>query len=156
MATYLLLLEDVDSLGRSGDIVHVKPGYARNYLLPQKKALIATTHTRRLQARLQEQRAQRALVDKTESEALAQDLQDKLFVVEVKVDPDGNLYGSVGHSDILSLFANEGITLERKNIALSHSIKSLGVHTVALRLKESVAASVKIKVVAEGHKDSQE
>lgn len=156
MTTYLLLLEDVDSLGRSGDIVHVKPGYARNFLLPQKKALIATTHTRRLQARLQEERAKQALADKQEAEEFAANIQDKLYLVEVKVDPDGNLYGSVTQSDIVRLLAQEGIALERKTIAINHAIKTLGVHTVPLRLKEGVTASFKVKVVPEGHVEPQE
>lgn len=156
MTTYLLLLEDIDSLGRSGDIVHVKPGYARNFLLPQKKALIATAHTRRLQARLQEERAKQALVDKQEAEVFAANIQDKVFLVEVKVDPDGRLYGSVSQADIIRLLADQGIVLERKAIALNHAIKSLGVHTVPLRLKEGVMTSCKVKVVAEGHIEPQE
>lgn len=156
MTTYLLLLEDVESLGRSGDIVHVKPGYARNFLLPQKKALIATAHTRRLQARLQEERAKQAHADKQEAEEFAANIQDKVFLIEVKVDQDGHLYGSVSQSDVQRLLADQGITIERRNIALAHAIKTLGIHTVPLRLKEGVAASCKVKVVAEGHVEPQE
>lgn len=155
MATYLLLLEDVDSLGRSGDIVTVKPGYARNFLLPKKKALVATPHVRRLQARLQEERTKQAVADKAASEALALNINDKTYLVEVKVDQDGHMYGSVSQGDIFHLLVNDGVQVEKKSIQLAHAIKSCGVHSVNLRLKEGVTAFIKVKVVPEGYKEEQ-
>ncbi len=139
MSIQMLLLEDVDALGRSGDIVSVKPGYARNYLLPQKKGIVASKHALRLQAKLQEERRKRAELDRKEAEELALRFTGIELGITVKVDPDGHMYGSVSALDIVKLFESEkGITLEKKNIALAHPIKTLGTHRLELRLKEGV------------------
>jgi len=146
MRNQLLLLEDVDELGRSGDLVSVKPGFARNFLLPQKKAVVADKFTLRLQSKLKEERAKRAAVDKEAAEELAQKLEGKVLSITVKVDPDGHMYGSVSANDIIRLFADEGIALERRNIVLPQPIKTLGVHPLQLKLKEGVPAQVTLKV----------
>ncbi|MDR3624333.1 MAG: 50S ribosomal protein L9 [Chlamydiales bacterium] len=151
MATHLLLLEDVENLGRSGDIVSVRPGFARNFLLPKKKALVADQNARRMQLRLQEERAKQAVVDKQEAEDLSVRVKDMVFTVEVKVDPDGNMYGSVTALDIQRLFEAEGVKLEKRSVHLAQPIKSTGVHTVELRLKEGVISSCKVKIVPEGY-----
>ncbi len=150
MKQTLLLLEDVDGLGRSGDIASVKAGYARNYLLPQKKAVIAKPHTVRMQERLQEERAKKAVVDKTEAEALASRLQGMTLTTEVKIDPEGNMYGSVGGADIVELFAKEGFILEKKYILLPRPIKELGTYPINLRLKEGVPAEITLTILGEG------
>src|SRR5579872_4257004 len=111
MQYQLLLVEDVDDLGRSGEIVKVKPGYARNFLLPRKFAVIADKGTLRMQARLQEERAKRAEVDKKEAEELALTINGKEVSILVKVDPEGHMYGSVSAHDIAHLFEKEGIKL---------------------------------------------
>ncbi len=149
MRNQLLLLEDVDDLGRSGDIISVKPGFARNFLLPQKKAVVADKFTLRMQARLKEERAKRAEIDRSESLELSDKIQHMVLSVGVKVDPDGNMYGSVGISDILSLFKEQGIVLERRNIALVHPIKTLGVHTLNIKLKEGIPTSCTLKIFNE-------
>ncbi len=145
----LLLIEDVDDLGRSGEIVKVKPGYARNFILPKKRGVVADKNTLRMQARLQEERAKLAEVDKKESDALALRITGMELTIKVKVDPEGHMYGSVGAHDILKLFENEGITLERRNVLLVHPIKELGMHTLNLRLKEGVPANFKLKIESE-------
>lgn len=145
----LLLIEDVEDLGRSGDVVTVKPGYARNFLLPQKKAVIADPFTLRMQAKLKEERAKRAEIDRKEAEELAKQIEGKVLTIEVKVDPDGHMYGSVAALDIVRLFEKEGITLERRNIILPHPIKTLGVHPIKLRLKEGVPTQITLKVMSE-------
>jgi large subunit ribosomal protein L9 len=145
----LLLLKDVDDLGRSGDVVSVKPGFARNYLLPQKKAVIATQHTLKMQAELQEVRMQQAAVDRKDSEALAERINALQLRIEVKVDPDGNMYGSVSAGDILKLLEKEGIVIERRAIQLSHPIKTLGKRKIDLKLKEGVPASFLLEVEKE-------
>ncbi len=150
MQNQLLLLEDVDELGRSGDIVRVKPGYARNFLLPQKKAVVADKFTLRMQAKLKAERAQLAEVDRKESEDIAAKIEGMVLAIEVKVDPDGHMYGSVSATDIVRLFEKEGINLERRNIVLPQPIKTLGVHPIHLKLKEGVPAQVTLKVNGEG------
>lgn len=150
MATKLLLIDDIDNLGRSGDIVSVRPGYARNFLLPQKLAVIADKRTIRMQARLQEERKQKAIEDKKEAEALAAQIETIHVTTTVKVDHDGHMYGSVTANDIIHLVKEQAnIELERKYVQLKHAIKEVGVHTVSLKLKEGVHATVTLKIVPE-------
>jgi len=149
MRNQLLLLEDVDDLGRSGDIVSVKPGFSRNYLLPQKKAVIADPYTLRMQAKLKEERAKRADVDRKHSEELAQKIEGLSLEIAVKVDPDGHMYGSVTQADIIQLLEPMGIPLERRNVLLPHPIKTLGQQTIQLKLKEGIPAHFTLNVIAE-------
>ncbi|MBS0607359.1 MAG: 50S ribosomal protein L9 [Parachlamydiales bacterium] len=149
MGNQLLLIEDVDDLGRSGDVVSVKPGYARNFLIPQKKAVVADKFTLRLQARLKEERAKQAEVDKTEAEQLAARIDGMVLTIEVKVDPDGHMYGSVTSLDIVRLFEEQDVKLERRNVVLQHPIKQLGVYPIVLKLKEGVPAQITLKVMSE-------
>lgn len=146
MGNQLLLIEDVDDLGRSGDVVSVKPGFARNFLIPRKKAVVADKFTLRMQARLKEERAKRALIDKKDAEILAERIGVMELEITVKVDPEGHMYGSVSAIDIVKLFENEGIELEKRNVALPHPIKEIGEHKVQLKLKEGVPASFSLKV----------
>ncbi len=138
MSNQFLLIEDVETLGRSGDIVSVKPGYARNFLLPKKRAVVVTKQTLRMQAHLQEERAKRALNDRKASEELAERLQGMTLEIEVKVDPEGHMYGSVSAMDIVKLFAEKEVQLERHNVLLPQPLKQLGTHNLTLRLKEGV------------------
>jgi large subunit ribosomal protein L9 len=149
MRNQLLLLEDVDNLGRSGDIVSVKPGFARNCLLPQKKAVIADPYTLRMQAKLKEERGKRADVDRKHSEELAQKIEGLSLEIAVKVDPDGHMYGSVTQADIVHLLEPVGIQLERRNVLLLHPIKTLGLQTINLKLKEGIPAQFTLNVIAE-------
>lgn len=146
MGNQLLLLEDVDNLGRSGDVVSVKPGFARNFLVPQKKAVVADKFTLRMQARLKEERAKRAEKDKKDAEFLAERIGAKVYEITVKVDPEGHMYGSVAVMDIVRLFEEEGIPMEKRNVVLAHAIKTLGDHTITLRLQEGVPASFTLRV----------
>jgi large subunit ribosomal protein L9 len=151
MRNQLLLVEDVEDLGRSGDIVSVKPGYCRNFLLPKKKAVIADKFTLRMQAKLKEERAKRAEIDHQEAQVQAKRLEGMILSTEVKVDPDGHMYGSVAAIDIVRLLEAEGIHLERRNVVLAHPIKTLGVHPIHLKLKEGVPVQITLKVIGEGN-----
>jgi large subunit ribosomal protein L9 len=153
MRNQLLLLEDVDSLGRSGDIVSVKPGFSRNYLLPQKKAVIADPFTLRMQSKLQEERAKRAHIDRKHSEELAQKIEGLSLEITVKVDPDGHMYGSVTQVDIVHLLEPMGIQLEKRNVVLLQPIKTLGPQTINLKLKEGIPVHFTLNVVAEGSQE---
>lgn len=149
MRQQLLLIEDVDDLGRSGEVVSVRPGFARNFLLPLKKGVIADARTLRLQSRLQDERAKRAEIDRKEAEELAARITGHTLRIEVKVDPDGHMYGSVSALDVARLLEDEGIMLTRRNVLLPHPIKELGVHKIALRLKENVPAEITLKIEPE-------
>lgn len=158
MATRLLLLKDVDTLGRSGDIVNVRPGYARNFLLPQGMAVIASAGTLRMQENLQKKRQEQASADRQESEQLAARIEEAIITKVVKVDPEGHMYGSVTVADIQELLQQEtGIELERRVFQVKHAIKSTGVHQILVRLKEGVTATFNLKVMSEeGHRASLE
>lgn len=146
MKQQYLLIEDVEDIGRSGEIISVKPGFARNFLVPQKKALLATEHVLRMQTKLQEERLKKAAVDKKEAEELAAKIEGISLKTVVKVDPEGHLYGSVGAAEILPLFAKEGIKLEKKNIGSNLHIKTLGAHVLTLKLKEEITCKYTLHV----------
>jgi large subunit ribosomal protein L9 len=159
MATKLLLIDDVDDLGRSGDIVSVKPGYARNFLLPQGFAVAADKRALRMQAQLQEERRKRAVVDKQESDKTASQLEGVVLTEIVKVDQEGHMYGSVSALDVARMLQEKhNVSLEKKSVQLKHAIKETGVHTITIKLKEGVTASIKLKVISETdhHKEQQE
>jgi large subunit ribosomal protein L9 len=137
MRNQLLLLEDIANVGRKGDLVTVKPGFSRNYLLPQKKAIIADKSVIKIQARLKEERAKQDLRDQ---------LEHKTFTYKVNVDPDGKLYGSVSAKQIVEILAQEGFEIERRMVSLDQSIKQLGTYTIMLKLKEGVSASFSLRV----------
>jgi large subunit ribosomal protein L9 len=142
----LLLIADVDDLGRSGDLVKVKPGYARNFLLPQQKAIIASPSTIRLQEKLKKERAQQAEVDKKEAEILAAKMEGMSLSIEVKVDPDGHMYGSITALDIASSLGKMGFPVDKKQVVLALPLKTLGVHPVTLKLKEGVPVQITLKI----------
>ncbi|MCB1111943.1 MAG: 50S ribosomal protein L9 [Chlamydiales bacterium] len=151
MATKLLLIEDVNKLGRSGDLVSVKEGFARNFLLPKGYAVFATKQTLRKQKVLQEARALKAAEDKKAAEEQAKVLETKEIETTVKVDPEGHMYGSVTAIEIVHLAKEQhGIELEKANVALKHPIKTVGVHTIDLKLKEGVAGTIVLKIHPEG------
>lgn len=147
MANKLLLIEDVEALGRSGDIVNVKPGYARNYLLPMGFAVVADKSALRMQARLQEERRLKAIHDRKESDEIAARVEGQSISTIVKVDHEGHMYGSVSTGDIVHLLGEQlAIQLERRAIQLKHAIKETGVHKIHVKLKEGVAASFTLNV----------
>lgn len=150
MKQQLLLLEDVDGLGRSGDIVSARPGYVRNYLIPSKKAVIAGAGTLRLQEKLKEQRRLQAIEDRKEAEQIALALKDLVFDFQVRVDADNNMYGSVTVSDLISAAAEKGIALSKKNFPHAHYvIKNLGKKSIPLKLKEEVIAHLVVDIVSD-------
>lgn len=151
MAQSLLLLEDIQGLGRKGEVVKgAKPGYIRNFLLPQKKALIADAGTLRLQSKLQAEREKQAAVDRKESAAMADKLKGVSLTTEVKVDTTGKMYGSVSSLDIANLLQAEGFDIDRRQVTLGGPVKNLGRHTIPLRLKEGVEAFVTLEITPEG------
>lgn len=150
MKQSLLLLEDVDRLGRSGEIVSVKAGFARNFLLPQKKAVRASRETIKLQEQLQEERAKQAKIDFKKSQELAQKLENVTVVIEVKVDTEGNLYGSVTAQDIANLLKEQQeVELDKRNVLLPKPLKKLGIFPVSLRLQEDVPATISVEIKPE-------
>lgn len=146
MKYHVLLLEDVTNHGRKGELAFTAPGFARNYLLPKGKAVMATHATVKMQEKLKAERDAQAKKDKKESEALAAKLKDKKFATTVKVDSDGHMYGSVSAKDIVDFLFNEGVKIERRNVMLHLPIKTLGTHAINLRLPEEVMATISIEI----------
>lgn len=150
MKRQILLLKDVDALGKKGEVVTAKAGYIRNFLLPEGFAMFATPNALRKQERLRKEREQQAILDQKEADALAQVIQSMELEIKVKVDPEGHMYGSVSAFDIAKLFQEKDVPVERKFIQLSRPIKETGVHSISLKLKEGVPASCKLSIIPEG------
>jgi len=151
MKQQLLLLEDVDALGRKGEIVSAKPGYIRNFLLPRSLAIVATPHTLKKQERLRQEREKQAIVDRKDSEELAAKLKDVTLEINAKVDPEGHMYGSISVSNIAELFQLQGLPIEKKNIQLTRPLKTTGEHKISLKLKEDVTVSCLLNIIPEGN-----
>ena len=142
----VILLERVAKLGQMGDVVDVKPGYARNFLLPQGKALTASDATF---ASFEAQKAQleaRNLETKSEAEDLAGRLDGQQFVVIRSASDAGALYGSVTPRDAADAATAAGFSVDKKQVALVAPIKELGLHAVAIRLHPEVEASINLNV----------
>lgn len=145
----VILKQDVENLGAAGDLVSVKPGYARNYLIPQGLALRATEGNRR---RFEEERrhTQRAEARERErAEELAEKLDGRSLTFTVMAGEEGRLYGSVTNVDIAEALEREGLDVDRRLVLLDEPIKELGVYRVPIRLHADVRPEVKIWVVAE-------
>jgi large subunit ribosomal protein L9 len=150
MKQQLLLLDDVDALGRKGEVVTARPGYVRNFLLPRGLAVVATPHTLRKQKSLREEREKQAAIDRQESEALAQKLEGITLEIKVKVDPEGHMYGSVSAQDIAGLFAEQGLAIEKKYILLPRPLKATGMQKISLKLKEGISVVCQLNILPEG------
>ncbi len=142
----VILLERVAKLGQMGEVVSVKDGYARNYLLPQKKALRANEVN--LKA-FDDQKAQleaRNLETKKEAESLASQLDGKQFVIIRAASDAGALYGSVTTRDAADAATEEGFSLDRKQVVMNRPIKELGLHAVQVVLHPEVEVEIKLNV----------
>ncbi len=142
----VILLERVAKLGQMGDVVSVKDGYARNYLLPQGKALRATEENIKV---FEEQKAQleaRNLETRKEAEALAEKLDGQQFVVIRSASDSGALYGSVTTRDAAQAATEAGFSVDRKQVVLIRPIKELGLHQVTVRLHPEVEVEITLNV----------
>ena len=145
----VILLEDIPSLGQVGDLVRVADGYARNFLLPKKKAVRATS--KKLKALEHEKRLVQDRLEKSvrEAERLATRLEDYSCTIAKSVGESGKLFGAVTSMEIEQNLLENGFQIERKNILLDEPIKSLGIYTVPVKLNPDVTANLKVWVVKE-------
>jgi len=146
----VILLERIERLGKMGDVVKVKPGFARNYLLPQKKALRATAENL---AYFETQRARLEAVNQTrrgEAEEAAKRLDGQTVILLRQAGESGQLYGSVTTRDITAALAAAGFSVERRQVNLTTPIKSLGVYPVRLSLHPEVLATITVNVAKSG------
>jgi large subunit ribosomal protein L9 len=143
----VILLQRVESLGQMGDLVKVKPGYARNFLLPQKKALRATKANR---DHFEKQRAQleaQNLKLKGKAEAVAAKMGDKFAVIVIRsAGETGQLYGSVATRDVAEAVTKAGVTVDRRQVLLDQPIKALGLFKTRLALHHEVIVNITVNV----------
>ena len=142
----VILLERVEKLGQMGDVVNVKNGYARNFLLPQKKALRATESNKE---RFEKERAQleaRNLERRKEAESVGEKLDGQSFVILRQASESGQLYGSVTTRDIAEIITQGGFSIERSQVNLDHPIKTISIHATRLILHPEVSVTVQINV----------
>jgi len=142
----VILLERVAKLGQMGDVVDVKPGFARNYLLPQGKALSASNAN--IQG-FEDQKAQleaRNLESRKEAEQLADRLDGQQFVVIRQASDGGSLYGSVSTRDAAAVATEEGFSIDRKQVLIRQPIKTLGLHDVEVHLHPEVEVTMQLNV----------
>lgn len=143
----LLLIQDVEDLGRGGEVVSVKAGYARNFLIPKKLGVTADPNTLKMQEKLRKERAVKAIQEKKEAEELAKIIETMSFSITAKVDPEGKMYGSVGPQDIIELFEKHNIKLSKKNIGIKKHIKEVGTIEVPIKLKEGVETKIALQII---------
>ena len=144
----LILKEDVINLGYKDDIVKVKDGYGRNYLIPTGKAVIATESAKKVLAENLRQRAHKLAKIKADAEELAKKMEGVALTIATKVSATGAIYGSVGAIQIAEELAKLGFEIDRKIIAVE-AAKEIGSYTATVRLHKEVAVKVSYTVVAE-------
>jgi large subunit ribosomal protein L9 len=145
----VILREDVKSLGKAGEMVRVKPGYARNYLLPQGLAFEATEGNKKRIAAETRARSVRHQAERADAERSAATLSAVTLTLTGKAGDEGKLFGSITAQDIAEALAAQGHQVDRRRIELEHPIKTLGQHTIQVRLQPDVHAEVRVSVVPE-------
>jgi large subunit ribosomal protein L9 len=151
MATIeVILTEDIHRLGNAGDVVKVKAGFGRNYLLPQGKAMLATA------SRVKEVEHKRRVIEEIQKKAIAgfQQVARQVAGVDLtfpmQASPEGKLFGSVTNADVAARFAAAGIEVERRRIVIPEPIKTVGDHPITVRLHREVQTPLVVKVVSSG------
>ena len=146
----VVLLEDVENLGHVGQVVNVKGGFGRNYLIPQGKALAATKANMALMSQRHKIYEAAAAKARNEAQAIADRIAGISVSVARKVGENDVLYGSVTTGDVAEALAKKGVIVDKRRILLPESIKKIGEFTVPVRLHAEVMAELKVSVVAEG------
>jgi len=145
----VILREDVASLGKAGQLVKVKAGYGRNFLLPNGLAYEATEGNKKRIAAEQKSKTTRALADRTEAQELGAKLAALSLSIAHKVGDEGRLFGSITSQDIADAVKAKGFDLDKRRIELEHPIKIVGFHSVPVKLHADVHVELKVNVVAE-------
>lgn len=151
MAKYmkLILKEDVNKLGDSGDIVDVKPGYGRNYLIPQGKAIMATEGALKQLEAIREKAERRAELTIEAAKDMAERLETTSVTIPVSVGEDERIHGTVTNKDVAEALAERDIEIDRRKIELDQDIKTLGEYTATIDLIGEMKSQIKVWVVKE-------
>jgi large subunit ribosomal protein L9 len=145
----VILSEDVHALGDAGDIVSVKPGFARNFLVPEGKATLATAERVNQVEHQQRVIAEKRARELNDLEAVKAKLDKTELVISAQAGDEGKLFGSVTAQNLADLLAEKGLKVDRRKIVLATAIKTVGEHTVAIRLRNDVVAEFKVTVTAQ-------
>ena len=145
----IILKEDVINLGYKGDIVKVRDGYGRNFLIPQKKAVLATESAKKMLAEDNRQRAHKLERIKNEALELAEKVKDITLSVGAKTSTTGKIFGAVGPIQLADAFEKAGFTVDRKVIALKEPVKEIGSYKATLKLHKEVSVEVAFEGVSE-------
>ncbi|MBP3299698.1 MAG: 50S ribosomal protein L9 [Muribaculaceae bacterium] len=145
----IILKEDISNLGYKDDVVEVKSGYGRNYLIPTGKAVIATPSALKVLAENQRQRAHKLAKIKADAEALAASLADVKLTIGAKTSSTGTIFGSVNAIQIAEALEKLGFNVDRKAIVVKETVKEVGNYNATLKLHKEVSVEVPFEVVAE-------
>jgi len=144
----VILSEDVHALGEAGDIVSVKPGFARNFLVPQGKAVPATAERVHQVEHQQRVISEKRAKELTDLESVKARLDATHLEIEAQSGEEGKLFGSVTAQNLADLLASKGLEVDRRKIVLAEPIKTIGEHNVAIRLRSDIVAEFKVTVTA--------
>ncbi|MDE5838912.1 MAG: 50S ribosomal protein L9 [Paramuribaculum sp.] len=145
----IILKEDIPSLGYKDDVVEVKNGYGRNYLIPQGKAVIATPSALKVLAENQRQRAHKLAKIKADAEALAAQLQGVSLTIGAKTSSTGTIFGSVNNIQIAEALEKIGHNIDRKLIIIKDPVKEVGKYNAVIKLHKDVSVDIPFEVVSE-------
>lgn len=145
----VILREDIEKLGKIGDLVKVKDGFGRNFLLPTKKAIEATPKNMKAMEHAKKMVSDRLRKLKKEAAADAESIKSLAITIKAKVGEEGKLFGSVTSMDIAEAAAAQGVKIDKRKIQLEEPIKRTGEFTVTVKLHADVTADMKVSVVAE-------
>ena len=145
----IILKEDITNLGYKDDVVEVKNGYGRNYLIPQGKAVIASESALKVLAENQRQRAHKLAKIKADAEAVAKTLEGVALTIGAKVSSTGTIFGSVTPIQIADALAKEGHEIDRKLISIKGAVKEVGKYEAVVKLHKEVQLTIPFEVVAE-------
>lgn len=145
----IILKEDIIGLGYKDDIITVKDGYGRNYLIPQGKAIVATDSAKKVLSENLKQRAHKLAKIKEEAEGMAEKLQEVSLVVGAKTSSTGKIFGSVGNIQISEALNKEGYEIDRKLINIKDPVKEVGKYKATLKLHKEVSVDIAFEVVPE-------
>ena len=145
----IILTQDMEHLGAAGDVVDVKPGYARNYLLPRQMGLVANKGNQALFEEVRQQRGAQLVREKREAEQKAEALSKASVNIAVAVGEEDRIFGSVTSQQIVDLLNEQGLEVDRRAIQLDAPLRALGVYDVPVKLHPEVDAKVKVWVVKE-------
>lgn len=145
----VILRENVENLGRIGDLVNVTNGYARNFLIPRKLVMVADPANVKMIENQKKVLEKKRVAARAVSQELAKKISDQSVTISRKVGDGDKLFGSVTQSDIADALKKTGLAVEKRMITLEHPIKALGVHTVTVKFDQDVSSTVKVWVVKE-------